>query len=69
MDNLKDYMMEMCKTSYHEGIIDTIDNIQKALIRAKGATGAYPTMDMFVFKLLPEMRDMETKKYEEEKKK
>ena len=66
-DELKQIVMDAYTQSYYEGTIDTINNIQKALVGTKTLTGQYPDMELFVYKLLPEMRDIETKKYEENK--
>lgn len=66
-EDLKQFIMDAHKQSYYEGTIDTINNIQKALVGTKTLTGQYPDMDLFVYKLLPEMCDIETKKYEESK--
>ena len=52
-DLIKDY-----KKRYFEGAIDTLDAIQKALIEAKTVTGQYPSVDVLVYKLLPEMKEM-----------
>lgn len=67
MKDVKQSLMDIYKQSYYEGTIDTINNIQKALVGTKTLTGQYPDMELFVYKLLPEMRDIETKKYEENK--
>lgn len=59
-DLIKDY-----KKRYFEGAIDTLDAIQKALIKAKNITGQYPSVDTLVYKLLPEMKEMRKKDLQE----
>lgn len=59
-DLIKDY-----KKRYFEGAIDTLDAIQKALIETKIATGQYPSVDVLVYKLLPEMKEMRKKDLQE----
>ena len=55
-DLIKDY-----KKRYFEGVIDTLDAIQKALIEAKNITGQYPSVDVLVYKILPEMKERRKK--------
>lgn len=59
-DLIKDY-----KKRYLEGAIDTLDSIQKALIKAKIVTGQYPSVDVLVYKLLPEMKERREKDLQE----
>ena len=59
-DLIKDY-----KKRYFEGAIDTVDAIQKALIKTKIVTGQYPSVDVLVYKLLPEMKEMRKKDLQE----
>jgi len=59
-DLTKDY-----KKRYFEGAIDTLDAIQKALVEAKNITGQYPSVDVLVYKLLPEMKEMRKKDLQE----
>ena len=55
---IKDY-----KKRYFEGIVDTIDNIQKSLVEVKIQTGQYPTMECFVYEILPEMKELNRKRF------
>lgn len=59
-DLIKDY-----KKRYLEGAIDTLEAVQKALIEAKTVTGQYPSVDVLVYELLPEMKEMRKKDLQE----
>ena len=59
-DLIKDY-----KKRYFEGIIDALDAIQKALVETKNITGQYPSVDVLVFKILPEMKEIRKKDLQE----
>lgn len=54
-------LIKYYKKRYLEGAIDTLDAIQKALIATKITTGQYPSVDVLVYKLLPEMKEMRKK--------
>ena len=59
-DLIKEY-----KKRYFEGAVDTLDAIQKALVEAKNITGQYPSVDVLVYELLPELREMRKKDLQE----
>lgn len=65
MEDFKNDLIKSYKIRYFEGIVDTIDNIQKALIAGKMKTGQYPTMEDFICKILPEMKEINRKRLEE----
>ena len=59
-DLIKEY-----KKRYFECAVDTLDAIQKALVEAKNITGQYPSVDVLVYELLPELREMRKKDLQE----
>lgn len=65
MNELKNELIKDYNKRYFEGAIDTLDAIQKALIETKNITGQYPSVDVLVYKLLPEMKEMRKKDLQE----
>lgn len=65
MEDFKNDLIKSYTIRYFEGVVDTIDNIQKALIAGKMKTGQYPTMEDFIYKILPEIQEENKKKLED----
>ena len=61
MEDFKNDLIKSYKIRYFEGVVDAIDKIQKALIGGKIKTGQYPTMEDFIYKILPEMQEINKK--------
>ena len=64
-EKMKNDLIKNYKKRYFEGAIDTLDAIQKALVETKNITGQYPSVDIIVYKLLPEMKEMRKKDLQE----
>ena len=65
MEDFKNDLIKNYEIRYFEGAVDAIDNIQKALIACKIKTGQYPTMEDFIYIILPEIREKNKKNLED----
>lgn len=63
MEELKKYILLEKAESYHEGIVDCLNNIEQSLNKVKDLCGKYPNMERFVAEYLPSYRDIELKHY------
>lgn len=59
LDELKNAILIAQKQAYYDGVIDTFNNIIKALNKAKELTGTLPTMETFINDTLPKMIKIE----------
>jgi len=67
MEELKKYILLEKAESYHEGIMDCLNNIEQSLNKVKDLDGKYPKMKKFVSEYLPSFRDIELKHYKKNK--
>lgn len=63
MSDVEEMILSFQKEAYHQGCIDTLENIKKSMIKVRDVAHKNPTMEEFINVYIPAFIDIENKSY------